>query len=357
VFTQSGLIYDSSIPASAGQPSISRLNTGLDYIHTFGLPSVTLIAGQKIWSLGDTSVLDSPATGQEIAHIGQDFPLALLGKTQWSGGKLWYNVQLSDTKNAHKGWVDNSVVTFTPPGNQAGHASFDALSSDLIAYLNSLGQNVSATLYDETHHVYYTYNTSTPFIVASSMKVPIMLTFFDMIEQQSREPDDNEMNLLTTMIENSNNDSASALFQEVGQSAGISAYMQKIGVTGLSSDDDSWGYSTITSQTMVNLLTLLHDGKILNANHRALTLNLMENVETDQQVGIGDTAPNGATVALKDGWVTGSDGQWAMNSSGIVTTNNETYILSVYTQEQQSLDDGQAIARHVCSTVATLLGS
>ncbi len=357
VFTQGGLIYDSSIPASAGQPSISRLNTGLDYIHTFGLPSVKLTAGQKIWSLGDTSVLNSPTTGQEIAHIGQDFPLALLGNTQWSGGKLWYNVQFSSMKNSHNGWIDSSGVTFTSPGNQAGRASFDALSSDLVAYLNSLGQNVSATLYDETHHVYYTYNTSTQFIVASSMKVPIMLTFFDMIEQQSREPDDNETNLLTTMIENSNNDSASALFAEVGQSAGISAYMQKIGVTGLSPDDDSWGYSLITSQTMVNLLTLLHDGKILNANHRALALNLMENVETDQQVGIGDTAPNGATVALKDGWVPGPDGQWAMNSSGIVTTNNETYILSVYTQEQQSLDDGQAIARHVCSTVATLLVS
>lgn len=358
VFTQGGLIYDSSIPASADQPSISRLNTGLDYIHTFGLPTVTLTAGQKIWSMGDTSILDQPATGRETAHIGQDFPLVLLGNTQWAGGKLWYNVRYSDVKNSYRGWIDSSVVTFTSPGNQAGRASFDALSPDLIAYLNSLGQNVSATLYDETHHVYYTYNTSTQFIVASSMKVPIMLTFFDMVEQQSREPDDDEMSLLTTMIENSNNDSASALFAEVGQSAGISAYMQKIGVNGLSPDDGSWGYSLITSRTMVDLLTLLHDGKVLNASHRSLALNLMENVETDQQVGIGgDTTPDGATVALKDGWVTGPDGQWAMNSSGIVTTDKETYILSVYTQEQQSLDDGQAIARHVCSAVAALLVS
>ncbi len=357
VFTQGGLLYDPSLPVSAGQTSISRLNVGLDYLHTFGLPTVTLTTGQAVWSQGDTSVLDHPGTGQEIIHIGQDFPFTLLGGTAWSEGRLWYNVQWSVLKKTYKGWIDGTIITFTSPGNGAGRASFDVLSPDLVAYLNSLGPNVSATLYDVTHNTYYTYNTATQFIVASSMKVPIMLTFLDMVEQQGREPDDNEMSLLTTMIENSNNDSASALFDAVGGADSIAAYMQKIGVNGLSPNGDSWGYSLITSQTMVDLLTRLYQGKVLNATHRSLALNLMENVEPDQQVGIGDTAPNGATVALKDGWVPGPDGQWAMNSSGIVTTANETYILSVYTQEQQSLDDGQAITRHVCSAVAALVTS
>jgi len=355
VFTQGGLLYDPSIPASSGQTSISRLNVGLDYLLTFGLPMVTLTTGQAVWSQGDTSVLNHPGTGQEIIHVGQDFPFTLLGSTVWSGGRLWYNVQWSVLKKTYKGWIDGAFVTFTSPGNGAGRASFDVLSPDLIAYLNGLGPNVSATLYDVTHNTYYTYNTSTQFIVASSMKVPIMLTFLDMVEQQGREPDDNEMSLLTTMIENSNNDSASALFDAVGGADGIAAYMQKIGVNGLSPDGDSWGFSLTSSQTMVDLLTRLYQGKVLNATHRSLALNLMENVEPDQQVGIGDTAPAGATVALKDGWVPGPDGQWAMNSSGIVTTDEETYILSVYTQEQQSLDDGQAITRHVCNAVAALI--
>ena len=58
---------------------------------------------------------------------------------------------------------------------------------------------------------------------------------------------------------------------------------------------------------------------------------------------------------MKDGWLPGPDGQWAMNSSGIVMLGQETYIISVYTHEQNSLQDGQTIARHVCSTVASLL--
>jgi hypothetical protein len=44
-----------------------------------------------------------------------------------------------------------------------------------------------------------------------------------------------------------------------------------------------------------------------------------------------------------------------MNSSGIVTVGQQTYIIAVYTQDQSSLDDEQAIVQHLCGTVASLL--
>jgi beta-lactamase class A len=342
---------------TAQQLTIQLLPTGLDYLRTMGLPNVKLPTQKVVWSLGDTALLDVPGTGNPIAHIGQNFPLTLLADTHWVGGVLWYHIQWTIANNNKNAWIPASTLSFISPGNVPSNASFDVLSSNLSSYLNSLGVNVGAVVYDVTRQQTYTYNSSTPFITASSMKVPIMLTFLDSIEQQGREPTDDEMGLLTTMIENSNNDSASALFGEDGGAAGISSYMQKIGVSGLSADDDAWGYSTITPQTMVDLLTLLYNGKILNSEHRLLALNLMENVEADQQVGIGDTAPNNATVALKDGWVTGDDDLWAMNSSGIVTTGKETYIISVYTQEQPALENGQDITRKVCGTVASLLVS
>ena len=64
-----------------------------------------------------------------------------------------------------------------------------------------------------------------------------------------------------------------------------------------------------------------------------------------------------AMVALQDGWVTGNDDLWAVNSSGIVTVGSETYIIAVYMQEQQGLEDGEDITRKVDSAVASLLGS
>ena len=163
---------------------------------------------------------------------------------------------------------------------------------------------MGAAIYDVTGNRYYTYDEDGQFITGSSIKVPIMLTLLNLTESQGREPDDNEMSLLTTMIENSNNDSAAALYYgETGGAAGVTSYLQSIGINGLNADPDAFGWSLITPQAMVNLLTLLYEGKILTTTDRALALNLMENIEPDQQIGVGDTAPSGATVAMKDGWV------------------------------------------------------
>jgi beta-lactamase class A len=269
---------------------------------------------------------------------------------------LWYHVQWTAGHHKGAGWVSATAITFTSPGHVPGWASFDALSPPLQTFLAGLGDNVGAMVYDVTGQRYYTYHALDQFITGSSIKVPIMLTFLDMTEQENREPNEDEMNLLMTMIENSDNDSASALYYgEIGGAAGVASYLHRIGISGLDPNPNAWGYSLITPQAMVHLLTLLYTGRILTAYDRQLALDLMEHIEADQQVGVGDTAPARATVAMKNGWVLGPDDLWAMNSSGIVTVGQQTYIIAVYTQDQSSLDDEQAIVQHLCGTVASLL--
>jgi hypothetical protein len=357
-FWRDAVVLDQDTPDTSDasdQLQIQRLDTGIAYLHTAGPPSVSISSPQSVWVQGDTALLDAPGTGQPVAHVGQNFPLTLLGGT-WNAGTLWYQAQWSVPKSTGKGWIPATAITFTSPGNVPGWASFDVLSPDLAAYLASIGSNVNAVVYDVTRQRYYTFHPNAQFIMGSSMKVPIMLTFLNMTEREGRQPTGDEMNLLTTMIENSNNDSASALYYgEIGGAAGVASYLQRIGITGLNPDPNAWGYSLVTPLTMVNILTLLYEGKILTAQDRNLAFYLMENIESDQQVGVGDTAPNRAAAAMKDGWLPGPDGYWAMNSSGIVTLGSETYIISVYTQEQNSLADGQAIAQHVCGAAASLL--
>ena len=356
LFWRGGIILDRDAVDASGRPLISRLETSIAYLRTLGAPAPAIAAQQPVWVPGASTILDAPGTGQVVAHVGPNFPLTLLGDAAWSGGTLWYHAQWGEAQPDGDGWIAASALTFDSPGNVPGWASFDALSPSLAAYLASIGGNVDAVVYDVTRQRYYTYNAEEQFITGSSMKVPIMLTFLTMTEQEGREPDANEMNLLTTMIENSNNDSASALYYgEIGGAAGVASYLQSIGISGLNPDPDAWGLSLITPQSMVNLLTLLYDGRLLTGHDRDLAFNWMENIESDQQVGVGDTAPSASVVAMKDGWLPGPDGLWAMNSSGIVMAGQETYIISVYTQEQNSLQDGQAIARHICGAVASLL--
>ncbi len=317
---------------------------------------ITQIGEQTIWSRQATALFTAPIHGTAIAHIGLYFPLTLLQDPCWAEGTLWSAVAWSTPTGLKSGWIPAAATTFLRPEQAAGWASLDVLDPDLLTFLAPLGSHVGVSLFDVTNQRHYTYQEQQQFLAASSIKVPIMLTFLDMLEHQGREPSDDELALLTSMIENSDNDAASTLYyDETNGADSITRFCQQQGITGLSPSPNAWGYSLITPQAMSDLLTLLQQGKILTAPDRTLALNLMEQVESDQQVGVGDTAPAGTTVAMKNGWVVDGNGLWVMNSSGIVMGQKETYILTIYTQGLASLADEQAIVQHVARTVASLL--
>ncbi|HLZ23867.1 MAG TPA: serine hydrolase [Ktedonobacterales bacterium] len=355
-FWHEALLVDTTAVDASGQPTIMPLSAGLDYLQTLGPPAATVSANEQVWGSSDLAVLNVPETGNALVHVGLNFPLTLTGETQWLNNALWYGVRWQGLKTSGTGWTLARMITFTPPGSRApAWAGFDVLSPQLATYLRGLGNTAGAAVYDVTRNVYYTYNAGGQFIMASSAKVPIMLTFLTMTESQGREPNGNEMYLLQTMIENSDNNSAQALFDEIGGVGPMAAFLHSVHISGFNGNPDAWGWSTITPVAMVQMLTLLHEGKVLTAQDRSLALNLMENIESDEQTGVGTTAPAGATVAMKDGWVPAPDGLWAMNSSGIVTLGDETYVIAVYSQEQQSLQDGWTITEQVCGQVGKLL--
>jgi beta-lactamase class A len=318
--------------------------------------SIALAGEQTIWSKQATALFTMPDSGSEIAHIGLHFPLTLLQDPCWMAGTLWYAVSWSTPVGKKSGWIPAAATTFLPSEDAEEWASLDILDPELLTFLAPFGLHVGVSIFDVSHQRHYTYQEHQQFIAGSAMKVPIMLAFLDMLEHQGREPGAEELTLLTTMIENSDNDAASTLyFDEMNGADSITQLLKAQDIDGLTPSANAWGYSLITPEAMTDLLTLLQQGKILNQSHRALALNLMEQVEQDQRIGVGDTAPAGSTVAMKNGWVVDSDGLWAMNSSGIVMRNKETYILTIYTEGLSSLAEEQAIAQHIGRTVASLL--
>jgi hypothetical protein len=84
----------------------------------------------------------------------------------------------------------------------------------------------------------------------------------------------------------------------------------------------------------------------------------MRHIESDQQVGVGDSSPAGAIVEMKDGWIDIDDttsGPYVMNSSGIVSKAGETYVIAIYTIRNRNYPVGFAIARHVALVVGQKL--
>jgi beta-lactamase class A len=302
-----------------------------------------------------TTIQQEPGVGGAArAQVGARFPLTLTGGARWVGGALWYQATWGTPHLSGSGWLPATTASFTAPtGGDPASAGFDALDPALAAYLARSGGAVGAVAYDVTRGITYAYNADSQFIAASSIKVPILLALLAQTEAEGRELDGGELAALTRMIEDSDNDATQQLYEEIGDAAGLSAFMARIGAGSLAPAPGDWGWSTITPRAMAQLLTLLQAGRILTPADRVLALGMMRQVEPDQRAGLGDTAPTGAVVALKDGWVTGPDGLWDVNTSGIVAVGGETYILTVYTTGDEGGEaEGAAILDHICAAVA-----
>jgi beta-lactamase class A len=371
VFWRGALVIDRDARDASGQPIIQPLDTGVAYLQTLTPPAPALGARTSIWTSSSLDLLSAPGTGSAVLHVSQHFPLTLTGKAQWSAGTLWYHVKWQAPRTSGTGWAPASGTTFTAPkttsnaasapaggmtfsvpGNPAAWASFDQLSPGLAQYLASQGNNTAAVVYDLTRQRYYTYHLNNQYLMGNSIKVPVLLAFLAMVEQQGRRPTSDELQQLTTMMNTVDGDTNEELYNAIGRSLGLTEYLNQLGITGLEPDYDNWNYSMTKPLAMVQLLTLLAEGKVLTPQDRALVFSLLKNSAPDQQVGVGDTRPQGASVAMKDGWVMGTDDRWTMNTSGIVTVGDETYVISVYSAHLNTLADGQSIARQVCASVA-----
>jgi beta-lactamase class A len=291
-----------------------------------------------------------------VAHLGPGFPVSPTSETYYYGGEAWLQVRWQTPSRGGVSWLPASSLTFDAPAG-AARAGIDALDPGLASYLDSLGNRVGVEVYDVTRGVIYDFNEKRQFTTASSVKVPIMIAFLARCEAQHREPTSRENSLLNGMIERSLDGAATALWGEIGGAAGLAAFMKSAGIEGLTPNRSGWSWSTMSPAAMVALLTRLHEGTILNPSHRYLALYLMRHVIASQRIGVADTAPRGASVAMKIGrwWYDEKLGGTVLSSSGIVTLGDETYIISVYTDHNPSMPKAESAVRYICAEFARLL--
>jgi beta-lactamase class A len=226
------------------------------------------------------------------------------------------------------------------------------LSQDLASYVDKQNGAMGVAVYDVTHHQEYGDDDDETFTLASSAKVYILCGYLDMLEGQGRAATSAERYEIARMIEYSDNNAAQWLFNHLGGAKGQQAYLARIGIDDYAPDGGLWGWARLSPDDMAHILSLLQSGGILTPKDRSYALSLLGDVEVGRW-GVGNTAPKGARVYMKDGWVPGPDGKWAQNSSGIVVDGNETYIISVYTAHNPRYDWSKV--QHICAEVAGLL--
>jgi beta-lactamase class A len=200
------------------------------------------------------------------------------------------------------------------------------------------------------------YAPHTPIPTASVVKLDILETLLLQGQDEGRPLSAGDRELATRMIEQSDNDAATSLWEAVGGAPAVAATGRRLGLrdTDLA---DHWGSSTTSASDQLILLAAAHTSSLLDPASRAFVHDLMTHVEQDQHWGVSAAGDPGTTTALKNGWVPfdSDGGRWVVGSVGIVTVGGHPVLLAALTEHQPSQAAGvqlvEALARVAAGAV------
>ena len=248
------------------------------------------------------------------------------------------------------------------PGG-AGGSQADAFGTT-GSYLRGRTGTVTAAVYDMRTGQTWTLGTGRPQAEASVVKLDILESL--MARDGGRVPV-GDQGLAKAMIEDSDNDAATSLWDAAGGASGIGRYNSSAGLAHTKQSScvecagfawPGWGLSTTTPADQITLLRqLVGSGTLLPSGARSYALSLLENVTPDQRWGVSSSVPSGVTVALKNGWLplNAASTDWQVNSVGWVSGDGRDYLLAVLTtgnpSEQYGITTINALSARVWSTL------
>ncbi|GAA2128257.1 serine hydrolase [Glycomyces algeriensis] len=224
------------------------------------------------------------------------------------------------------GAVATAAANATEDGTGIFGPSREDLEADLTTrideYLAGTGTAVEASVAVERGELRLDYNAEQTHITASIVKVEILAMVQQYWGSVDAIPAD-QREALQLMITESDNDSATTLYNYLGGAAALEAAHERYGLQDTTVDSQGrWGvgWSSAPDQLRITDLNLFADSGVLNEEQVDLGRELMGAVIEEQAWGISAAAKEGETVWLKNGWDVESqlDGLWVVNSIGVL---------------------------------------
>ena len=254
-----------------------------------------------------------------------------------------------------------------PPPEHHGHGHG---KNPFTRLASSYSGNVTAAVYDANTGQTYVLHPGVEEYTASIVKVEIMGTLLhhDQLHGGGL-PFGNDASLLTSMIEASDNSSATQLLAEVGGPPAVKLFDESVGMTATEPHNTTpyinndpglpaWGLTTTTAQDEVKLVRAFAYGNpVLATKYRNVGINLMRHIEVGQNWGVTSGVGSSAVVALKNGWLpVTNNADWQVDSIGWIVGSGRNYVLAVLTKHNTSEQSGIDIISNISQTVYRTLG-
>lgn len=194
------------------------------------------------------------------------------------------------------------------------------------------------------------------FVTASIVKVDILAA---LLLRSGGELTDDRRSAAALMIEQSDNDAATALFEAAGGASGLDEANAAFGLTAtVAGTDGYWGLTSTTAADQVRLLrAVFTEDSPLTPDSRAYLRQLMGQVVDGQDWGVS-AADQGGAAQLKNGWLPRtSTGLWVVNSIGRIDYGGRELLVSVVSDGSATLEDGIALVESVASAAVRAFAS
>jgi hypothetical protein len=200
------------------------------------------------------------------------------------------------------------------------------------------------------------FDGSRHFHTASIEKADILATLLLQHQRSGTPVTNQEAALAVPMIENSDDDAATDLYDAIGGVAGIVAANGQLGLTHtLMGPAGYWGLTRTTVADQLRLLTdLTGKNSPLSLASRDYELGLMENVEPSQRWGVSSAASPGTSYAIKDGWLP-DPSLWVINSIGILKHDGQRLLIAVLSNGQPTEAAGIALDSAAAADAARVI--
>jgi beta-lactamase class A len=240
----------------------------------------------------------------------------------------------------------SSSAICTAPTRYASLAT--KLSKDIATAIRGRSGYISIRVEDVRTGVECRYNEGHRSHSASVVKATILAALLYWRQRTHTSLTSTEKHEATLMIEDSDNDAATYLWNDVGHTR-LNQFIKAATMTETELNPGGyWGLSEITARDELQLTRLLTEhNSVLTDSSRAYELNLMNHVVSYERWGVPAGAPSGLTVYVKNGWLN-DPVLWVINSIGAIEGHGRDYKMAILTygnpNEQYGINTVQAIA-------------
>ena len=250
-----------------------------------------------------------------------------------------------------------------PAGSTGTGPHADPLATAAASYVSTRSGVVLAAVYDLRTGQTWRLGQGQPQDEASVVKLDVLETLLAERGRSGTALSASDQALAEQMIEDSDNDAATSLWDEVGGASSIRSFNTQAGLADTAPSTcvecpgfpwPGWGLTTTVPSDQLTLLRqLVEPNSLLTTAERNYALSLMENVTPDQRWGVSGGVPAQVTVALKNGWLplTSADNDWQINSVGWISGSGRDYLMAVLSTgnptEQYGIDTIDQLASMV----------